>query len=116
MRGYFPTFGVGASFIGSRLARHGLLALSVWVILNMADAFITWRSFGIGAVEFNPLLLTLQNAAGPQLMLLGKAILAVSAGVLLWWWGRKRVLRAVNWLMTGVVTYNVAVVGYLLVR
>ena len=116
MRDYFPTFAVGASFVGSRLARHGLLALSVWVILNMADALITWRSFGIGAAEFNPLLLTLQDAAGPQLMLLGKVILAVSAGVLLWLWGRKRVLRAVNWLMTGVITYNVAVVSYLIVR
>lgn len=107
---------MGASFLASRLAAPGLLALVLWVTLNTADAFLTWRSFNIGAVEFNPLLVQVQSTVGDEGMLLVKLLLASAVGAYVWSRGKKRILRAINWLMTGVVTYNVAIIGYLLVR
>jgi hypothetical protein len=80
------------------------------------DALLTWHSFGIGGAEGNPLLGSLQRAMGPEAMLLTKVALAAGAGALVWLWGRKRLLYAINSLMMLVLAYNVAIVSYLLVR
>lgn len=116
MRDQFPTFSAGTSFLTSRIAASGLLALVLWVMLNTADAFLTWRSFNIGAEEFNPLLVQVQSTLGDEGMLLLKLLLASVVGAYVWSRGKRRILRAINWLMTGVVTYNVAIMGYLIVR
>ena len=89
-------------------------AFLIWVALNVADALITWYSFGLGASEANPLLSSFQQAQGAGPMLLLKVALAALVGALVRRWGKRHVLRAMVWGMLIVVVYNLAVAGYLL--
>lgn len=97
----------------SRFSR-GLVALILWIALNAADALITWYSFGHGAEEANPVLLSWLGALGPGPMLISKMLIATLAGVGVWWWGKHRVLRIINVAMIAVVAYNLSVVLFIL--
>ncbi len=90
------------------------MILQAWVGLNASDALLTWLSFALGAVEFNPFLGTIALALSVERMLLIKMLFAVALGGALWNRRAYGMLRVLNWALVAVVAYNALVITYTL--
>ena len=80
--------------------------LVAWMGLHVLDALLTAHLMGMGGVEGNPLLRTVQGQVGAELILVAKVMGAGGVGLLIWRSGRTRLMPLANSLMALVVLYN----------
>lgn len=74
-----------------------------FITLNVVDAYLTKLSLAVGAVEFNPLVTTIGSS------LIIKGLLAAALAFVLYSFGKERVLWPLNFLLFGLVIWNLAV-------
>ena len=85
---------------------HWTNSFALWVMLNGADALLTWQCMSIGGHELNPFLGLAMQTHGDVAMLFGKMALAVLFGALVWRWGSRRLKSTLNLGMNVVVIVN----------
>jgi hypothetical protein len=74
----------------------------IFVILNIADAYLTKISLAAGALEINPLMTGLGNS------MIFKGIIAVALVGALYFSGKERILWLLNFALFGIVLWNSA--------
>ncbi len=90
------------------------MVLRYWIALNAIDALLTGLAILLGAVEANPILNLFAFRLGHPGMLFVKVLFAIAMGGILWERRKVRILTGMNFLMVGVVTYNMLVITYIL--
>ena len=88
------------------------MVLRYWIGLNAADALLTGVGLALGAVEANPLLNLFAEHLGHPGMLFVKTLSAIAIGGILWERRKTRILRSMNFIMLGVVFYNMLIITY----
>ena len=91
--------------------RHWSNSITIWILLNALDTAITWECLLIGMREANPFLGLAAQTHGEGFMLLGKMVLALLLGVLVWRHGTRRLKGMLNLGMALVVITNCLLVG-----
>ena len=86
--------------------RHWTNSFMLWISLNVVDAAITWQCLSIGGYEANPFLRLAALTHGDGLMLVGKLVLALLIGALVWRRGTRRLKGFLNLGMTLVLIAN----------
>jgi hypothetical protein len=76
---------------------------AMFIGLNLLDAYLTKVSLVAGAAEFNPLVTSIGGS------LVAKGLMAVALAFILYYFGRERVLRPLNFVLFGVVLWNLAI-------
>ena len=85
-----------------------------WLGLNAIDAVLTGLAIALGGAEANPLLNLFAMHMGNQGMLFVKTLFAISLGGVLWNRHKIGLLSKLNYLMMGIVIYNMLVITYTL--
>jgi hypothetical protein len=88
--------------------------LVMWAGLHVIDALLTLSLLGLGGIEGNPLLATVQSTLGDVSMLGAKVVVALAAGLAVVRAGKGSILGLGNTLMAGVVLYNAALVFWVM--
>jgi hypothetical protein len=86
--------------------RHWSNSLGMWLALNALDAVTTWLCLSAGMCEANPLLGLISRAGGDSTMLVGKMLLAVLVGLVVWRVGTCSVRGLLNLGMSIVLIIN----------
>ena len=79
------------------------MPVALFIGLNITDAYLTKMSLAAGAVEFNPLL----TYIGSSIII--KGLLAAALVFILYYFGKERVLRSLNFMLFGLVLWNLAI-------
>ena len=82
---------------------------ALFVVLNLADAWLTKQAFALGDTELNPIV----DFFGYGDNLAIKALLALVIVLLLWLFGKAHLFKYLNILMIGVVLWNTAAITLL---
>jgi hypothetical protein len=75
----------------------------VFVTLNIMDAYLTKMALSVGAVEANPLMISTGSS------MIAKGLIAAALVFILYWFEKERALRPLNFMLFGVVVWNLAV-------
>jgi hypothetical protein len=75
----------------------------VFVTLNIMDAYLTKMALSVGAVEANPLMISTGSN------MIAKGLIAAALVFILYWFEKERALRPLNFMLFGVVVWNLAV-------
>jgi hypothetical protein len=78
---------------------------TLFITLNVLDAYLTKSALAVGAMELNPMM----TAIGSSMMV--KGALALALVFLLYCFGKERTLWPLNLMLFGVVLWNLAVCG-----
>jgi len=78
-------------------------AATIFITLNIIDAYLTKMSLAMGAVELNPLL----TSTGSNIMI--KGLMAIALVFILYCFEKERVLWPLNFMLLGVVLWNSAI-------
>jgi len=76
---------------------------TLFITLNVLDAFVTKAALAVGAMELNPVMTTIGSS------IIAKGALAMALVFLLFYFGKERTLWPLNLLLFGVVLWNLAV-------
>ena len=76
---------------------------ATFIILNIMDAYLTKAALAVGAVEANPLMISLGGN------MLAKALIAMALVFILYSFQKERVLWPLNLVLFGLVLWNSAV-------
>ncbi|MEE9248454.1 MAG: DUF5658 family protein [Dehalococcoidia bacterium] len=90
------------------------MELRYWIGLNAIDAVLTGLALALGGVEANPILNLFASHMGHPGMLFLKTLFAIALGGIIWQRGTLRTLAGLNYLMVGIVIYNMVVITYTL--
>ena len=74
----------------------------LFVGLNIADAWLTKATLSLGAIELNPI------TAGWGSNVIAKGIVAIIVILALYWFYKEKLLRPLNFVLFGVVLWNLA--------
>jgi len=74
----------------------------LFVGLNIADAWLTKATLNLGAIELNPI------TAGWGSNVIAKGIVAIIVILALYWFYKEKLLRPLNFVLFGVVLWNLA--------
>ena len=75
----------------------------IFIVLNIADAYLTKVSLQMGAIEANPFMTYVGG------VVIVKAFMAVALVFILYYFRKEKVLWVLNTLMLGVIIWNSAV-------
>lgn len=78
---------------------------TLFVTLNVLDAYLTKSALAVGAMELNPVMTTIGSS------MIIKGALAIVLVFLLFYFGKERTLWPLNLMLFGVVLWNLAVCG-----
>jgi hypothetical protein len=78
---------------------------TLFITLNVLDAFVTKAALAVGAMELNPMMTTIGSS------MIVKGALALALVFLLFYFGKERTLWPLNLMLFGVVLWNLAVCG-----
>jgi len=78
---------------------------TLFITLNVLDAFLTKSALAVGAMELNPMM----TAIGSSMIV--KGALALALVFLLYFFGKERTLWPLNLMLFGVVLWNLAICG-----
>jgi hypothetical protein len=67
------------------------------------DAYLTKMALSVGAVEANPLMISTGSS------MIAKGLIAAALVFILYWFEKERALRPLNFMLFGVVVWNLAV-------
>ena len=84
------------------------MSATVFVILNLMDAYLTKAGLAMGASEVNPLMASIGGS------MIAKGLIAVALVFILYWFRKERVLWPLNLILFGVILWNSAVYGILI--
>jgi len=85
---------------------HTMILLFVlYVLLQIADAYLTARVIGNGGVEVNPVMVWLNSKIGFRRALIVKTLVGVIAGYVVY-------LSGIVFIMVGLVVFYIVVVGH----
>ena len=76
---------------------------ALFVVFNLADAWLTRQAFALGETELNPIV----NHFGFGDNLVIKVLLALTVVLLLWCFGKTHLFKYLNILMLGVIIWNI---------
>jgi len=76
---------------------------TLFITLNVLDAFLTKSALAVGAMELNPVMSTIGSS------MIVKGAMAMALVFLLYCFGKERTLWPLNLLLFGVVLWNLAV-------
>jgi hypothetical protein len=76
---------------------------ATFIILNVIDAYLTKVALAVGAVEVNPLMMSL----GSNMM--AKGLIAMALVFILYSFRKERVLWPLNFMLFGLILWNAAV-------
>lgn len=76
---------------------------TLFITLNVVDAFVTKAALAVGAMELNPVMTTIGSS------MLVKGALAAALVFLLYYFGKERTLWPLNLMFFGVILWNLAV-------
>ncbi len=79
----------------------------IFVGLNLADAWLTRTVLAIGAVEANPIAVYFGTS------MIAKGLLATAIILAIYWFGKEKMLWWANFIMFGVVVWNLQIYGIL---
>ena len=88
--------------ITTKEERVDMLTTIIFVGLNITDAFPTKTALELGAIEGNLSLLAVSCGAN----ILIRALFAIAVVIFLYWRGRERILWGINFIIFGVVLWN----------
>ncbi len=74
----------------------------LFVGLNIVDAWLTKAALNLGAIELNPIM------AGWGSNVIAKGIVAIIVILALYWFYKEKLLRPLNFVLFGVVLWNLA--------
>ncbi len=74
----------------------------LFVGLNMADAWLTKGALNLGAIELNPV------TVGWGSNVIAKGTIAIIVILALYWFYKEKLLRPLNFVLFGVVLWNLA--------
>ena len=80
---------------------------TIFIILNLTDAYLTKVGLVMGASEVNPLM----TPVGGNIII--KGLLAIALLLILYWFEKERVLWPLNFIFFGIILWNSAVCGIL---
>jgi len=78
---------------------------TLFITLNVLDAYLTKSALAVGAMELNPMM----TAIGSSMIV--KGALALALVFLLYFFGKERTLWPLNLMLFGVVLWNLAICG-----
>jgi len=78
---------------------------TLFITLNVLDAFVTKAALAVGAMELNPVMTTVGSS------MIAKGAMAVALVFLLYFFRKEGTLWPLNLLLFGVVLWNLAVYG-----
>lgn len=76
---------------------------AIFLTLNIMDAYLTKMGLAVGAVEVNPLLLSIGSSV------ITKGLIAIALVFILYYFRKERVLWPLNFTLFGVVLWNLAI-------
>ena len=79
------------------------MASAVFITLNIMDAYLTKIALAVGAAEANPLMIIIGSS------MIAKGLIAAALVFILYWFRKEKVLRPLNFMLFGVVLWNLAV-------
>ena len=86
------------------------MSATLFIILNLTDAYLTKAALLMGAAELNPLITQIGSS------IVVKGLLAAAIVFILCYFRKDRVLWPLNILFVGVILWNLAVCGVLTLR
>jgi len=81
------------------------MTATIFIILNLTDAYLTKAGLAMGASEVNPLMTPIGGS------IITKGLLAIALILILYWFEKERVLWPLNLILFGVILWNSAVCG-----
>jgi hypothetical protein len=87
-----------------------MLALQIFVYLQVLDLITTLVGFRIGAVEASPFIARLVHTSSPVLGVAASKVLAVAIGGLCHVTGRSRIVRWINYWFAALIVWNLLII------
>jgi len=79
------------------------MAAAVFMTLNIMDAYLTKMALSVGAVEANPIMTFIGSS------MIAKGLISAVLVFILYWFEKERALRPLNFMLFGVVVWNLAI-------